>query len=265
VYSAVDLGQYCEELYRARDFEHAFTILDEQVVKLGFQGVLYTFIPRLLIDSNFHQEPVYKVSDAYSPGYLKHYEEAHFERDDPLIQAVNGGISQPIDWWGGISQQYMESNVKSKEVIATAQSYGIKNGITVPLLNDERGIAGASFVTDEGDSFSLLKSDSVEKLELCTKLFHNLVFSNACHTSGFVQPVLQSLTNTEKRFLSKLAQGKTPVQIAQELGRSEKYLEQVMLKVRRKFSHSNAEGAITVNRNQIMYYAGLMNLVEHID
>ncbi len=264
MYTAVDLGHYCEELYRARDFEQAFVVFEKQAIKLGYLGVLYTFIPRLLIDSNFNQEPVYKVSESYSPKYLQHYEEAHFERDDPLIQAVNGGVCQPIDWWGGVSRQYMESNSKSKDVIATALNYGIKNGITIPLLNDERGIAGASFITDESERFSLLKTNSVEKLEMCTKLFHNLIFSNACHTSAFVQPILQSLTNTEKRFLAKLAQGKTPVQIAIELGRSEKYLEQVMLKVRRKFSHSSAEGAITVNRNQIMYYAGLMNLVEHV-
>ncbi|GAA6168280.1 autoinducer binding domain-containing protein [Sessilibacter corallicola] len=265
MYTAVDLGQYCEELYRARSFEQAFSVFEKQVIKLGYDGVLYTFIPRLLIDSNFNQEPVYKVSESYSPQYLQHYEQAHFERDDPLIQAVNGGVAEAFDWWGDIPKQYMSDNPKAKEVIATSLNYGINNGITIPLLNDERGVAGASFITEEDTKFSLLKSSTMEKLELCTRLFHNLVFSGACYTSAFVQPILQSLTNTEKRFLAKLAQGKTPVQIAQELGRSEKYLEQVMLKVRRKFSHSSAEGAITVNRNQIMYYSGLMNLVEHID
>jgi hypothetical protein len=50
--------------------------------------------------------------------------------------------------------------------------------------------------------------------------------------------------------------------MAKEIFRSEKYLEQVMLKIRRKVSGVNQFDKPTINRNQLMYYAGLANLIE---
>ena len=264
-YSNTDLGEFAQSLYRAENFDEAFSVFEEHVLKLGFEGVLYTYIPRALLDSNFFREPVYKVSRHYSPKYLSHYTDARFDKSDPLINAVKNGVKEPIDWWGKTNKVYMDANKKSKEVIATSLDYGISNGLTLPLMSGEKGISGASFITSESTRFATLKNENMEMLKICTHMFHNLVISDACHVSHFLKPILQSLSITESRFLQRLAQGKSPCQISFELNKSERYLEQVMLKLRRKLSGVAIDAPPTLNRNQVLYYAGLLDLINHLD
>lgn len=264
-YTITDLGEYAASLYSANNFNEAFIAFEQQVLKLGFEGVLYTYIPRVLLDSNFLCEPVYKVSHDYSPAYLEHYADAHFEKHDPLIKAVENGVTEPIDWWGKINEVYMEADKGSQEVIATSRGYGISNGITLPLMSEAKGIAGASFITPESGHFDALKDENLNMLKLCTQLFHSLVISDACYVCHFVKPVLQALSKTERCFIQRLAQGKSPAQISAELNKSEKYLEQVMLKLRRKLSGAATETPTILNRNQVLYYAGLLNLIDQLD
>ncbi len=51
---------------------------------------------------------------------------------------------------------------------------------------------------------------------------------------NFVRPVFASLNNMEVHYLAGLAAGKSQSELAAELHRSEKYLEQVTLKMRRQ-------------------------------
>ncbi len=263
-YSSIDLAEYAESLFSAESFEDAFVSFEGQVLKLGFEGVLYTYIPRMLLDSNFSSEPVYKVSHDYNSKYLEHYAEARFDKYDPLIKAVKDGVKEPIDWWGRISGGYMEEDKASEEVIATSRHYGITNGITLPLMSEEKGIAGASFISSELNYFDLLKNENTARLNLCTNMFHSMVFSSPRHVGHFIKPVLNDLSHTEKSFLKRLAQGKTPVQISTELNKSEKYLEQVMLRIRRKLSGVTEDASPLLNRNQLLYYAGLLGLIDQI-
>ncbi len=264
-YTTADLGEYVESLYQAENFEQAFAIFEKHVFKLGFEGALYTYIPRPLLDSNFFCEPIYKVSKDYCPSYLKHYFDARFDRHDPLIKAVKNGTMDPIDWWGEISKSYMNENKDSEEVIATSRHYGIANGITLPLMSEERGISGASFISSDRQLYGELKKENLNKLKLCTKLFHDMVISNVSHLSHFVKPALSSLSNTEKRLLQKLAQGKPISKIADELCKSERYLEKVMYRTRQKLSGISADEIPKINRNRVLYYAGLLNLLDQID
>ncbi|BCD99784.1 autoinducer binding domain-containing protein [Marinagarivorans cellulosilyticus] len=264
-FNVKDLGQYVARLYAADNFEQAFNILHDQALKLGYEGVLYTYIPQILLESHFSRAPVYHVSDGYSPAYLKHYTEARFDQNDPLIKAVMGGVQEPVEWWGEINKQYMAGNKASREVIATANDYGISNGITLPLMSSAKGIAGASFISSERCHFNTLNNENLAMLRLCTELFHKFIIADASCVGYFLKPLLDSLSKTERLFLIGLAQGKQPSQIASKLNKSEKYLEQLMLKLRRKFSNSPVDTTPTLNRNQILYYVGLSGLLENID
>ena len=262
-YSNTDLGDYAQSLYRVDNFEEAFGLFEKEVLKLGFAGVLYTYIPQVLIDSHFSVNPVYEVSRDYCPDYLEHYTSERFDKNDPLIKAVASGVSEPIDWWGDICQEYMGESAESKEVIATSRHYGITNAVTLPLMAGQGGISGASFISDETRLFPELLDKQLDSLTVCTNLFHSMVRSNACYTGRFAKPLLASLSDTEKRFLIGLALGKTPGQIAVELNTSDKYLEQVMIKIRQKLSGVKNNESPVINRNQVMYYAGLLNILEH--
>jgi hypothetical protein len=264
-YSNIDLAEYAESLFSAQGFDEAFKVFEQEVLKFGFEGVLYTYIPRVMLDSNFPIKPVYKVSHQYNPKYLAHYIDTRFDKHDPLIKAVQDGVTKPIDWWSEVNGRCMEADKASREVIATLRDYGISNGITLPLMFEEKGIAGASFITSESISFDPLKDENIDWLKLCTNMFHSLVLSSSTHTSYFIKPVFNDLNETEKSFLKKLARGKTPTQISVELNKSEKYLEQVMLRIRRKLSGVSADSSPLLNRNQVLYYAGLMDLIENLD
>ena len=260
----MELCDFVESLYASESFSSAFELLEKSVNSLGFEGVLYTYIPKAMVDHSI--QPVYQVSEEYSPQYLDHYTSARFDRYDPLIRAVAGGESQPITWWGQTCSKYMGKDRESFEVIATSKNYGINNGVTLPLMSSSKGISGASFISCEKDrEFNLLLEERLEQLELRTRLFHSMVTANAQFSTRFTQPLMNSLSDTEKRFIFGLAAGNSPARIAAELNRSEKYLEQVMLRIRRKLSGVAPDEAPTLNRNQILYYAGLLNILEFSD
>jgi len=263
--SGSDFHGFVSNLYEAQNFEQAFKHFESEILNLGFDGVLYTYIPRLLINNRFQVNPVYHVSQDYSPQYMNHYTEARFDRTDPLVKAVDDGVSEPISWQGDVCRSYMTADSNSAEVIETARDYGIHNGITLPLLSGNTGIAGASVISEETTAFNKLMESRIETLQLYTRLFHNLVLSNAPFKSEFVKPLLGSLSNTEMQLLIGLAKGQSPAQIAYELGKSEGYLEQVMIKLRRKFSGVDTDESPLINRNQLLYYAGLLNILDQPD
>ncbi|MFT5894570.1 MAG: hypothetical protein ACI8VW_001441 [bacterium] len=96
-------------------------------------------------------------------------------------------------------------------------------------------------------------------------MYSNPALANAGHTGKLTTPDFTSLNTLEIRFLTGLADGKSLADMARDLSRSEKYLEQVMLKIRRKASGVGQFDKPTINRNQLMYYAGLANLIQNAD
>lgn len=261
--NSFDTRTFASELYAATDFDSAFHALQNTAWDLGFDGVLYTFIPRILLDTKFHVQPVYKVSEQFCPEFLSHYAEAQFEKVDPLIKAVADGVSSPISWQGQTIKNYEKSDPNGREVMRTANDYGINNGVTLPLLSGAAGISGASFITSEKNNFEKIIDVRLDSLNLCTRLFHQLVQSNITFKKEFVTTFLETLNTTEIRTLIGLASGKSSAQIASELKRTERYLEQVITKLRRKFSGVGPHDTPIINRNQLLYYAGLLEVMQY--
>lgn len=256
------LCDFVESLYLTQNFEDAFAVFQNEVFRLGYCGVLYTHIPDLLISSNLGVQPLYKLSEGYCPAFISHYTEARFDKVDPLIRAVAEGISTPIDWWGEICEQFKAESKASREVIEVSRSYGIQNGITIPLSVKGDGIAGASIISHENKKFHQLSGENFRSLELRTQIFHNFVSSNQIHEREFIKPILDKFSGTQRRYLAGLAAGKTTSEIAVELGTTKGYLDQTMLKLRRKLSGVSEVEKPTISRNQLLYHAGLMDLLE---
>jgi hypothetical protein len=259
------LCDFVENLYNACDLNEAFDLLEKEVLRLGFDGVLYTYIPKPLIDSNFNVKPVYEVSTEYCKNYLDHYTDARYDRFDPLIQAVNDGITEPFTWWGPVSQSYRKTDSKSDEVIDVSRFYGIHDGITIPLMSDARGIAGASVTSEDRNGFDRLVSTKGDQIVRRVQLFHSLIVTNNQYLGSFVKPLFSTLSDTEIRLVAGLASGRNQKKISADLNRSEKYLEQVMLAARRKWSGVGKHDSPTLNRNQLLYYAGLLSILDYED
>ncbi len=257
--------QYVESLLACDQFSDLFAVFEKEVSGFGIDGVLYTYIPKALIDAKFVVKPYYAVSENYAPAYISHYADARFDRHDPLITAVMKGETDPISWWGSVCGNYMAGSTDSYEVIATSRDYGIKNGLTLPLMSGEQGIAGASFIYTEPRGFELLLDSHLQSLQLYTRVFHNIVVANSRFHGSFTQPLLSALTETELQLLVGLANGRAMSQIAVDIDRREKYLEQVMLSLRRKMSGVDTDTPPAINRNQLLYTAGLLNTLDYYD
>lgn len=260
-----DFGSYAEALYGADDLASAFAIFENQIQQLGFDGALYTYIPEAILYADDREKPVYQVSDTYVPDYLAHYQDARYDRADPLIKAVTEGISTPIDWSGEILETYMSQDSKSREVIDESRCYGVRHGITVPLKSDTQGIAGASFIMTDSRGHETDQQRRIRELQVVTRLYHDLVVANTGFVSGFIRPMFGNLNDLELRFLAGLASGKTLKELAIELSRSRKYLEQVLLRIRIKVSGMDADGKARITRDQLLYYAGLFNIIVQVE
>lgn len=265
--SNLQLADYAEALYAATDMKSAFEALEKEVHKMGFDGLLYTYIPNALLGDSAPVNPLFQVSGAFSADFLAHYSEARLDNSDPLIKAVKEGVSNPIHWWGSTCRTYMEADAKSREVMDISRDYGLQDGLTIPLLCTENAIAGASFVSTDtkGSQILVHEHSSSPLLNSMTRMFHNLVTANSNYLCEFVQPVFGSLSELEFQYLAGLASGKSQAQMASQLNRSEKYLEQVMLKIRRKVSGVGPMDTPGINRNQLLYYAGLANIIAFAD
>ena len=263
--SYADLGMFAEKLFRASCFEDAFRAFEAQVFRLGFEGALYTFIPRVALDANLPKQPIYKVSESYGPDYLSHYAQARFDQHDPIVKAIAGGVLTPLDWWIEVKKGTMTT--AERTVIVTArEDYRIVNGLTLPTMSNLRGIAGASFTSSEPDRlYEKLKAQRQEELALCTRMFHGAVNSNAYFMEEFLRPLLASLNQTEKGTLRRLAEGKGLERIADEVGTTTRYVDRVVRHLREKLSGVGADEQPHISRNQLAYYVGLLNLIDYLE
>lgn len=259
-----DIGEFVTELYQAQNIDEAFCAFEKQVFKLGFEGVLYTFIPRISLQTDLPTAPVYKVSDSFSPQYLTHYMEDNFYRHDPAVKAIEQGQLTTIDWWLEVKKGTM-SHAEKSVIITAREDYQVINGLTIPTLSDNRGIAGASFISSDNDYlFQQLKSISFDQLQLCTQLFHAAIVSNAFLSHSFIKPLIPKLNSKEKQLLRGLSVGESMIDIADKLDISVKYLDKVLRRTREKFSGVGIDEETKINRNQLIYHLGLLNILDNI-
>jgi len=154
-----------------------------------------------------------------------------------------------------------EANV----IVTAREDYKVIHGLTIPTLSGNRGIAGASFICSDNDrAYQQLKTMSLNQLKLCTQVFHSTVVSNAYLADSFIKPLIPDLNTTERNFLKGLAEGKSMIAIADELETSVKYLDKVLRRTREKFSGVGVDEQTQINRNQLIYHIGLLNLLENI-
>ncbi len=250
-------GALCE----TNDVDQAFNLLDTYIQRMGFDAVLYTYIPSSVVQSGFASTPVYQASSSYTPKFVSHYLNAGFYNDDPLIKAVRDDVKQPIVWGGDICKSYTEIDKRSREVMDVAADYGIKKAVSIPLLTGNQSLAGINLLNFDSQNFDKLLNDTLPEMRVVANMYHNHMVANSGNLAHFIKPVFSALSVLELQFVAGLAEGISQRELAAKLGRSEKYLEQVFLRIRRKVSGVGALDKPTVNRNQLLYYAGLYNIV----
>ena len=251
------LGDYLVDLYGASSPEAEFQITVRYVTQLGFDGLLYCYIPSLLVDKKLAFDPVFNVSDSYSAQFLTHYEEAGFAEHDFAIKRVVTGQADIIDWWQ--EEKRNTINDQEKEVILVArEDYGIRNGITLPTMINNVGFAGASLISESSTpGFSLLSNESLATAKIIVQTYHNKLFNSPRSQQKFILPVLDRLNDTDRKVLKYLIRHKTMSRVKDVTGVSFHYANRVVERLRSKLGD--------ISRNELVYYAGLLNLLEFLD
>lgn len=256
------LGEYAYSMCMAADYDSAFKALNDLVELLGYDGILYTFIPRFKLNSDSLKHPIYSVSGGYSPEFISHYMEARFDRQDAMIKAISDGQLATMNWW----EEVQRGNLSSEEklVLDTArQDYGISNGITIPVLTGDQGIAGASIISNDKDRLFLINLiENQELLECCVKLFYKKVMLEPWKSKVFVEPLLGSFNSNERSVMKSLIVGKSAKIIASDMGIGIKYVEKITRQLRFKFSGENDLGNPNISTAELVYQAGLLSLMD---
>jgi hypothetical protein len=244
-------------LYQATTLDEAFAAYEQLVQKLGFDGVLYTFVPQIYFDAKLSITPLFKTSDAYCPAFLKHYQEAGFDQHDFTVKQITHGETRVIDWWGE-SRKGLLTPQESTVIITAREEYGIRNGMTLPLLGGMPGFGGVSCISSEKDTaYQLLVSEKLYVLQLCTQLFHEHVMAQPHLKIYFLAALLDQLTPKEKRLLQFVISG-LPMKILPDYMAdiSQKYGERLLDGIREKFGG--------INKVRLIYYIGLLHLHHYL-
>lgn len=247
------LLRFLSELQTSQSVDASFDIFQRYILQLGYDGVNYAFAPIIEYDNPVFNQPVFKLSEIFAQDFMEHYQKGGLAEHDYTVKAVMSGQQNTMNWWQ--DAQYAHLTMPEKNVLDVAKDYGIYNGLTVPLMKNAQGMAGASIVSHEkNEAFAKLNAEAQAQATLYIQLFHNHVWGG-CSIELFRQyneTMLAHLSVTERRLLRLLISGKPMKCICDELGISTRYGEKLSTQLRRKFGG--------ISRNRLLYYAGLLNI-----
>ncbi|MGV6810274.1 MAG: autoinducer binding domain-containing protein [bacterium] len=250
------IGDFVTEMYQAQTFEARFNIYGRYIQKLHFDYAVYAYLPKIngAKKSPIITQPLFKMTDEYPKDFVQEYAHRHFEKDDITIKAYNKNKTNPIDWW-----QYHKNNdmtAQELEVIQVARrDYGMENGLSIPTLQDSRGLAAASVVsTEKGQSYQRLKQENFTTLVYLTKLFHSIVFNEPSSYRAFLPMAFQTLSEKEKRVLQHLVNGYGLKVLEDYTGISQRYGDKLIVKMRKKLGGLSTQ--------QLVYYTGVFDLLK---
>ncbi|EXJ13301.1 autoinducer binding domain-containing protein [Imhoffiella purpurea] len=196
---------YVRELCAAEGLEQCFAALERAVVRLGFDGLVYSSYLLYLKEG---ASPVLLRSEGFDASFLKHYVEAEFSDRDFTIKRILQGDLKPIDWWREDERGVLEP--EERTVIEVARhDYGLCNGVSIPTLSNKEEIAGASLVSrDKGPLFSKLLDERIEVLRNLVRLFHDRIHSDPLCRKSMMLEHLSNLSDKERKILEFLATGR---------------------------------------------------------
>ncbi|KAG1694755.1 putative chromatin-remodeling complex ATPase chain [Nymphon striatum] len=166
--------------------------LETEIKQSGFDGALYTFIPKLTRLSNT-LEPVFQHSQSYDD-FMSHYMENNHSRHDFVIRLVEEGKTDIIDWWH--EAEKIELSPKEKHVNHIAkEEYGITKGISFPTLSNDLGFAGVSIISfNKNFTNKTIESETLDYLQKCARQYHDHAMIHQDARYSFILPILKTLT-----------------------------------------------------------------------
>lgn len=240
------LMDYIRQMYAAKNFKHCFTILTQSIETLGFDGVIYSYVP-----FSFTQKPIIYQSESYGDSYLQAYQDNNLFANDHVVKAAIYGEKTWLNWFDTNILEALNSNEMS--VIDTTKKFGINNGISFRTFLSSHAYAGVSIICRKDDAyFQAVCMKNREMLELVVQHFYAKISSNNDNQTRFILPLIPKLSKTKQQTLKGLSQGINIKKISSSLNVSEKYIQNLVGDIRQEFNCQT--------RDELMYTLGILGL-----
>jgi len=245
---------FIQHLYDSKTLEEKFSALEHEVALSGFDGVLYTFIPKLSRLTEYLQ-PVFQFSESYAD-LIENYQKQNFSRNDFTIRLIEDGKLSIIDWW--IEAKKTSLNKEEKHVNKiTKEKFGISKGITFPTLSNDMGIAGVSIISFKPEYANKeIDSEVLERLKTCCRMYHDHTMIHQDARYEFILPILETLTTKKKNVLKHLISGQPMKNINETADITTRYAEKLLVELRKDFGD--------ISKNELIYFLGLLNITEYL-
>ncbi|KAF7786833.1 hypothetical protein PRUB_a1505 [Pseudoalteromonas rubra] len=231
----------------ATDTQTCLQKFSEAIRQFGFESGFYCFVPNSVLHPDAENQPIIEMTDPARANFLHHYSAENLVANDFIFHAALSGHRDPLPWWH--EAQSREVSAVERNVIEVPRyDYDIQNGLTIPVMQDQRGFACVTVFSDLSDSrFTLFLNEDLNSLTLLANALHAKLFSdNQFMTTLFNRIV--SINPTEQQVFRHLISGKPMKQIEDHTGISYRYATKVLDKFRKK--HGN------ISKDQLLYSLG---------
>ena len=243
---------YVSELCFSKTLEDHFQVYEKFVMRLGYDGATYTFVPQMQLAAMTDLPKIFLSTTAYPIGFIEQYTKERLDQHDFTVRKIIEGDMAPMDW----REHELEGAVSAKEIAViklAREKYGIINAVSIPIMYEEKGGAGASAISYKDDeAFKQFKADTLDSLIAISRLFHERIVNQEDLAHTFIFPVLENLTPTQMAILSYKASGRPMKMLFEHTGISNSYAANVLGDLRKKM------GGVSTDR--LMYLLGLLNL-----
>lgn len=246
-------SNYAELLYKSDSIDKKFSILEDFILDAGFDGVFYSFFPKLSSLSNTLQ-PAFQFSNCYA-AFIKEYQDNNYIQHDFIMRLIEEGNHEIIDWWK--EEELTKLSDNEKLLCNTIKNkYKVTKGLTFPTLNNNHGFAGASIVSFKSTYKDIkIENEVLKQLKDSVQIYHDHMMMHQDDRYKFILPLLKSLTVKKKIVIKHLISGQ-PMKKIEEHGVTERYGEKLLLEIRKSFGD--------ISKNELIYLLGLLNISEYL-
>nr|CAA6830603.1 MAG: Autoinducer-binding domain protein [uncultured Thiotrichaceae bacterium] len=245
------LTQFLNDLHATKSFETALSLYQKYVLALGYDGVLYGFAPKLFATDSLFNSPVYRACGLYSDEFLQYYDEKNLVQHDFTVKSIVSGCMEEVDW--GNEEFRQQLSCQERNVLEVSRRYGLKNGISLPLMNNCNGYAGISVCSgQERPEFEALNQKALPLLRQYSQIFNGHIWAHYRNQLGRLssEVVLSKLSPTELELLRHLPSGDMLKVIYNKMEKTPSYGDNILGRLRDKM------GGVSTNR--LIYYASLL-------
>jgi DNA-binding CsgD family transcriptional regulator len=245
------LSQLLRQLEQASSTSHLQTAFEKAIEPMGYRYFAYHMIQcEILFESPDRQ--MHGVTN-YPTKWVNHYASNDYVNYDPVVGHVLES-RVPFIWSSAILPDRIPP--QQKRLLDEARDFGIRDGVTIPLISRRGERASVSLIRDDRLRIPEAVLSSYGELHVMCEFFHShaLPIVSEAYLNGLSNRRRSLLTPREMQSLFWVARGKSAWEIAKILEISSKSVEFYLDTAKKKLN--------AVNRTQAAVRAAKLGLLD---